>query len=205
MKLGVIVPTVARPTLERTVRSIVTQERPPDLVVVAVDSTDLTVLRAANTLVSAGVTVFSEHRMLMGPRIVMMAGPNGSDWGHTPANRALNRIGSFGVTHVARLDDDDVYLPGATGWMRDAACDRPVIFRMRFGDNHPASGLELPHGALGNELRHGNVGTPMVLAPLTDCRYGQGDYSGDFTYVQALVDSLGEPIWRPECVTLVRP
>ncbi len=108
-------------------------------------------------------------------------------------------------THLAFLDDDDIYTEGAIEKMRDAACDRPVIFRM----DHPR------HGILWREkeLEFGNVGTPMFLVPNDHDKLGRWyphmpalkEPGGDFTFIKGCVDAMGDPVWRDEVICMVRP
>lgn len=107
-------------------------------------------------------------------------------------------------THLAFLDDDDVYADGAIAAMRDAACDRPVIFRM----DDPV------HGVLwrDHELRYANVGTPMFLVPNDPARLGRWEPNpydpgrgGDFMFIRCCCERMGAPVWRPEVVAVVRP
>ncbi len=108
-------------------------------------------------------------------------------------------------THLAFLDDDDIYTDGAIQLMRDAACDRPVIFRM---DHHR-------HGILWREkqLRFGNVGTPMFLVPNDPDKLGRWiphmpelkEPGGDFSFITGCVAAMGEPVWRDEITCMVRP
>lgn len=109
-------------------------------------------------------------------------------------------------THLAFLDDDDVYVPGAIDTMRAHACDRPVIFRM----DDPFHGIiwRTP------ELTYGNVGTPMFLVPNDPDRlgawepveFGRGPgRGGDFHFITGCVDRMGTPVWRTEVICRVRP
>lgn len=107
-------------------------------------------------------------------------------------------------THLAFLDDDDIYTPGAIDLMRRAASDRPVIFRM----DDPF------HGILWRtpELVYGNVGTPMFLVPNRDLgewkgvEFGRGaPRGGDFNFITGCVEKQGAPVWRKEIIATVRP
>ena len=108
-------------------------------------------------------------------------------------------------THLAFLDDDDVYAPGAIDVMRACHADRPVIFRM----DHPR------HGIMWREpkLEFGNVGTPMFLVPNKPEQLGVWEPhmpglkepGGDFTFIRGCCDVMGEPIWREEVICIVKP
>lgn len=124
------------------------------------------------------------------------------DNGYTPRTKGMLEASG---THVAFLDDDDVYAPEAIDLMRGAACDVPVIFRM----DHPY------HGVLWRErqLRFGNVGTPMFLVPNRPDKFGEWaphnpklkEPGGDFTFITGCVEKMGGPVWREEVVCIVRP
>lgn len=121
------------------------------------------------------------------------------DRGYTARTRGIAKATG---THIAFLDDDDVFTPGAVNLMRERACDRPVIFRM----DDPTHGLLWRD----RELRYANVGTPMLLVPNQPERLGvwaphEGDRGGDFTFISGCVERMGCPVWRPEVVATVRP
>lgn len=109
-------------------------------------------------------------------------------------------------THLAFLDDDDVYADGAVDLMREAACRQPVIFRMR---DARTGGLTWNQP----ELRFGNVGTPMFLVPRKPSKLGVWEPhnpflrrpGGDFVFIKTTCDLMGEPVWRDEVVAVIRP
>lgn len=105
-------------------------------------------------------------------------------------------------THLAFLDDDDVFLPGAIDAMRAHAADRPVIFKM----THPQLGVFWREPV----LRYANVGTPMILVPNDPARLGvwsphEDGRGGDFAFLLDCVAEMGDPIWREELICQVRP
>ena len=107
-------------------------------------------------------------------------------------------------THLAWLDDDDVYTDNAIDLFREHACDVPVFFRMRY-----KGGGELWRD---QELRYGNLGTPCLLIPNIPEKLGEwnphagaGSGGGDFMFAQGCVRRMGAPIWRTEVVCLIRP
>lgn len=124
------------------------------------------------------------------------------DHGYTPRTEGIRRATG---THLAFLDDDDVYLPGAIELFRQAACERPVIFRMDHYD----------HGILWRkpELAFGNVSTQMFLVPNVPEQLGVweahdpsfAEPGGDFTFIKGCAAKMGEPIWRKEIVAKLRP
>jgi len=108
-------------------------------------------------------------------------------------------------THLAFMDDDDEYTPGAMQLMREAACDVPVIFRM----------AHYTHGVLwrNKRVQFGNVSTQMYLVPNDPERLGTwepyapglAEPGGDFTFMRQCVDKMGEPVWREEVIAILRP
>lgn len=102
-----IVPTVGRPSLAATLRSI--ECRNGDEIIVVGNG-----WRTKDSRV----------------RYVDCA--PGGDWGHTERNVATPHARG---RYIAHIDDDDIYAPGARDLMGDAikkAEGRPVLFRMRF-------------------------------------------------------------------------
>jgi glycosyltransferase involved in cell wall biosynthesis len=108
-------------------------------------------------------------------------------------------------THLAFMDDDDVYTPGAIALMKQAACDVPVIFRM----NH------YRHGILWRDRRvmFGNVSTQMYVVPNDPPRLGSWtphipglpEPGGDYTFMAETVAQMGGPVWREEVTSVIRP
>jgi glycosyltransferase involved in cell wall biosynthesis len=105
-------------------------------------------------------------------------------------------------SHLAFMDDDDTYTDGAISLMRDAGCDRPVIFKM----DDPTWGILWRDP----EVRLCNVGTPMIVVPNDPARLGtwepwEADRCGDYTFIRGCAERMGEPVWRNETVCVVRP
>ena len=107
MNISFIVPTIGRPSLTVTLKSI--ELRPGDEILV--------------------VGAVKEGRQ--GPIRYIPCEPGG-DWGHTERNYATPLARG---QYIAHIDDDDVYAPGTRAHMEDAmreAQGKPVLFRMRF-------------------------------------------------------------------------
>lgn len=202
MTISVIVPTLGRAGLARTLRSI-REQRPDELIVVA-DQTG-NVQHAAETAARFDADVF-------------LTCPHGHE-GQGYAQRNLG-IEKAAGSHLAFLDDDDTYTDGALDTMRQEACDVPVIFRM----DHHLLGVIWTRP----ELRFGNVGTPMFLVPNTRvgkwaahsrdkwpaeiiARIDSGEITpkpfvgGDYTFIRETCDLQGEPLWNPTVVAQIRP
>lgn len=124
------------------------------------------------------------------------------DHGYTARHKGMAQATG---THLAFMDDDDVYTPGAIQVMRDQACDRPVIFKM---DHYT-------HGILwrDQEVRFGNVSTQMFVVPNEPERFGRWEPhmpgwpepGGDYTFLKGCCERMGAPVWRDELVAVLRP
>ncbi len=197
MVIGItaVVPSSGRPSLEATLESC----RGADQVVVIGDPDNLTVQALARGF---GYRYYASH-------------PSEAQGhcGHIARNMGL---GLVTTSHVATIDDDDAYLPGAFEAMRTAIAEHPrspLFFRMVGGD-----GSHFPGVTVWNDKRLaiGQVGTPMIVAPTGRARFGTrsaddygrefGDgYFGDFEYGVALVGEFGEPVWLEPLIAVIRP
>jgi hypothetical protein len=105
--ISFLVPTLGRPSLLATLRSIET--RPGDEILVVGDG-----VRVSDT------------------RVRYVDCKPGGDFGHTERNVATPHAR---CRYIAHIDDDDVYAPGHRDLMADAITKtpgRPVLFRMRY-------------------------------------------------------------------------
>lgn len=171
--LTVIIATVGRPTLARTLQSL--QGQAPEEVLLAVDGP------------SAAAVRIWEASGVKGRVLTLADGPH-NDWGHTARNRALAQVRT---THALYMDDDDSYEPWAMECVRAAITrhpNRPVLFRMRY-----------PNGRLLWDkpvLECGNVSTQILVHPML--RYGAwGErYEGDFDFIASTCALYPEgPLW----------
>lgn len=123
------------------------------------------------------------------------------DFGYAARNRLMARARG---THLAFIDDDDVFASGALIQMTMAACDRPVIFRMRYAKGDSILWKE-------PSLGYGNIGTPMFLIPNIPHKLGRwhgwedASSGGDSTFIHETVALMGAPKWNPFVVAIIRP
>jgi GT2 family glycosyltransferase len=180
--LSVVIPTLGRPSLERTLASCAEA----DEVIVVLDR-------------ARGATLLPCQ---LPEGTVYLEGSWGVTGGH--AGRAAG-IELANGTHLAFMDDDDVYAPGAIALMKEAACDVPVIFRM----------AHYHHGILwaDQEVRFGNVSTQMYVVPNDPARLGVWtphipglpEPGGDYTFIKETCEAMGGPVWREEVIAILRP
>lgn len=183
MKLCVVVPTIGRDSLLRTLDSLTPQLTADDVGIIACDAT--------------GADADAVTRMTHGSRFVVFQVGSKTAAGHHATNFVLDHLPSD-VTHTWRIDDDDVASPGALAALRGAACSSPVFARFRYVDD----GLVWDSPV----LQEANIGSPCILAPRSAARWGDR-YEGDFDYAKALVKELGDPLWLNAVVaevTLIR-
>lgn len=196
MSLSVIVPTLGRPTLGRTLVSVAGQLEPVDeLLVIADTAGDVDRAQgAALAVTSRGQVLFAQCR------------EDGSQFGN--AQRDVGMEVASG-THLLFVDDDDVYLPGALDQVRVALelnSNSAHIFRARWGPGHHAHGTELWHT---QSVRAGNIATPMVVLPNRPYRRSwlDGNVAGavsDFEFLGEAIADCGA-VWHDEVIATVRP
>lgn len=178
-KLTILIPTVGRNTLERTLRSVRKQLREEDEIILVADG--------VKGIEAKGVTLIELDE-------------NHNDWGHTPRNLILPTITSGYVVH---FDDDDTLANDALKHVRQAIARHNgdlFLFQMRRED-----GSLIPDG---NELRCGNVGTPMFVHPagIDLGKFGEGVYAGDCEFITQTVERnpQRELRWIPQVICNIR-
>lgn len=183
MSLSIIIPTMGRPSLRDTLESIEPQLGQEDEVLIVEDgplpeSTDI-------------VSQFDQRF-----RAIVAPGP-ARDWGATPRNFAIPRATK---THLAFMDDDDLYLPGAFDAFRAAIeenPDRPHMFRMY-------RGLEMLWKR--PVVIGANVSTQMYLIPNVFGRVGRWTkkYDGDLYFIRQTLSMYPEGynalVWKEAVV-----
>jgi glycosyltransferase involved in cell wall biosynthesis len=182
-RFSVIVATIGRDTLPRALRSLASQP---------LSHGDEVLVVGASDRVNRLATTFGYTYIHCKP---------GGDYG--AAERTLGMEYARG-THLAFLDDDDVYLPGAFNAMRQVAVEHPaspIMFRM----------ID-PNGALlwmDPEIRMGNHGTPQFVPPNYPTKLGKwtSRYEGDFDFCTSTL-ALYPPnslIWSTAIIYACRP
>jgi glycosyltransferase involved in cell wall biosynthesis len=169
--LTIIVATSGRPTLKRTLASIVPQLRPGDEIFIVRDDS--------------------------------------GDAGDTARMSAMPR--ALG-THLAFIDDDDVYVKDALEKMRRFAREHPGrigIFKMK----HPVGTTHWREGE--PVLRYANVSTQTFLVPNVPGKLGRwherprpsgkGTHIGDYVFLEETVELQGEPVFVDEVTVYARP
>jgi len=189
--ISLVIPTIGRPTLARTLASVRRQTWfAGDEVLLLLDGPQPV---AAELWEQFGLP----------GRCVELPRSSPPDWGHTPRNVALDRVLSR-AAYLMALDDDDELTTGAVATVRAALTaipGRPHLFRM----DGPRHGLLWAD----REIRLGNVGTPMFIAPNDPSRLGRYTprHGGDCDFIRDTVGRFPPEslVWREEVICLVRP
>lgn len=184
---SIIIPTCGRPTLERTLRSIILAGATrSDEVLVIGDGPQ----PAARRIVACFVSRL---------RITYLETAPSRCSGNAQRNHAFDLAKG---SHLIAIDDDDAYRPGAFSIVRAAAEANPgrfLIFRMEsHTPRHPWGTLWNYKGA-----SLGNVGTPMMVAPNVLEKLGRwGDrYCGDFDFLESTLAHYPEgPVWLEDVI-----
>lgn len=191
--ISLVIATVSRPTLARSLNSLVGQDwREGDEVLVIGDGPQ-PVAKELCGLFAKSVPI----RYLENP------GQTGM-WGHHPRNWVLDK-GLCRGDYLMALDDDDEYTEDAIRVARQAFAEcprpRPHVFRM---SGHPAVGTVWKEPV----MRAGNLGTPCLALPNDPTKLGRYGlrYAGDFDFAESTCAHYSEgPVWREEVVCRVRP
>jgi len=165
MKLSIIIPTVGRDSLQATLESVVSQTHR-----VGPDADEVLVIGGPGAAVAPYADAGCRH----------LPCPPGGDWGCVERTKG---IAAATGTHLAFIDDDDVWVPGARLALAHAMADWPdrlALFRMRYRKD----------GAILWDkpvLRVGNVSTQMILVPNDPARLGRWTTrrEGDFDFISS--------------------
>lgn len=177
--ISFIVPTVGRPSLLATLKSIETL--PGDEIII----------------VGKGASLGLQSLRRARQEIVLVDCEPGGDWGHAERNFATPFARG---QYIAHIDDDDTYVPGTRSLMEDAVRTHPghpVLFKMRF-----PNGITLWQEPV---IRCGNVGTPMFLMPNRPTMLGQwGSFiGGDCQFLETSKWKDEDYVWREEVIALL--
>jgi hypothetical protein len=169
-RISVIIATTGRGTLGRAIRS----SRWADEVVV----------------------VFDAAEPLSHPRgcVVLAEGPTHA-FGSAQKTRGMEAATG---THLAFMDDDDVYTRRAGRAIREAVSampDRVHVFSMRNRDKVYAGPVE-----------SGRIGTPMFIVPRAPVGTWTARYGEDIDFITETMRLRGdEPVFHREVIAVIRP
>ena len=179
---AIIIPTVGRPALKRTLESVASQQLEPGDEVLLVGDGPTPVAK----------DIWQQFRL---PGRFMETQKRANDWGGEPRRQAIQNLPR--ARWLLFMDDDDIYTPNALRTIRAVLKDsprRPHIFRGKF-----------PQGLLwkDREVRLGNVSTQLFAVPNDPHRLGtwSNRYQNDFDFITSTLRHYPDgPVWREEVV-----
>lgn len=125
----------------------------------------------------------------------------GGDRGNVARHRGIELAT---CSHLIFMDDDDIYHPYAFDTIRrHADPHRPTIFKM-----WTASRL-IPSDH--HRIQFGDIGTPCFVIPNVKEKLGRWHpasedlHGSDYNFIYETCQLMGEPVWRPEVIAVVRP
>ncbi len=197
--LTLVIPTIGRPTLARTLDSLRGQPwGPGDAVLLVCDD-------------PAAAPVVRELYPQFGLPVRYHETAKLGHYGHGVRNWVQgSRL--VKTTHRAQLDDDDVWMPDALRTVRAAITEepaRPHIFKMDWrnaGEHRPAA--DRPVLWAEPVMREANVGTPMLVAPFDPSKDAEWEprYNGDFAHIAGTCARYpGGPVWHNDVICYTRP
>jgi hypothetical protein len=193
--LALVIATAGRPTLARTLTSLVGQDwRAGDEVQLVLDGPQPLTRELADQFAAA-----------LPLRVIEIPDGPHRDYGHTPRNRVAGSSHGYRCSWVAALDDDDVWTPGALASIRAAVTGAPRVPHL-FRADLSALGLGVPWR--DRMIRLGNVSTCCCVAPrevAAVCRYDTTVYAGDFPFIRDCAARAGGVVWRDEVIAVARP
>lgn len=192
VNFSMVIPTISRPTLGRTIKSLINQDWIESDEVIILGDGDQPI---AESLVSQLGHPFKYDEYAPGPA---------KDWGHTPRNWLMEKKRCIG-SHILALDDDDILAVNAIKTIRDVITQSPAFPRLFRMD---ARNVNLGILWAKPELRRANVGTPCFVTPNDHTllgRYKENYYSGDFEFIQQTVSNFGNLGWTDFITTICRP
>jgi glycosyltransferase involved in cell wall biosynthesis len=195
-KLSVIIPTIGRPALENTLRSIYHQ-----MMYEIYDSRDVEVLVIGDTHGSVwkDTLVFAESisRRYNAKYIGHDGGVN--CYGHPQRNYG-QRIAKG--KWLAYLQDDDIYTPGSFKHILESINTPPFCPRLFRTQTWQAGVVWKRHKIEWGEIDADCIVTPNIQDRLWNWEY---EYSGDFIFIHETCKLWGDVVWDDYVIAQGRP
>lgn len=185
--LTIVVPTIGRPSVKATLDSIAIQLQMFDQVFIVADGSYPDVKK----LVQKYGIQYGYFEIPGGPH---------HDWGARARNFGLELAKK---AYIAFMDDDDHYLPGAFGFIKNAIQafpGNPFMFRMIHGRNIIWK---------EKKLYLGNVSSQMAVVPNNKKKLARftNRYEGDYDFIKGTADLYSTDynpfIWREEIISIL--
>lgn len=192
MGITVVVPTVGRESLKKTLVSLGWQRwRKDDQILIVGDGRQD----------RAREMVQSDSRFTY----VEVPGP-GNSWGHSVRNE-VNRLGLATGSHIVNLDDDDILVQDAVSTICEEiekTPNVPLLFQMDARNRGLGFVWSKPWGIVDRNVSSACIVTPNVKEKLG--RWDETKYNGDLSFVQETVGLYSGAVrWVPFVTTICRP
>jgi len=191
--LSIIIPTISRPTLRRTLLSIRTTS-----------NTEVLVIGDGKQPLAKAIC--KELKGEVPYNLYYFRGPSTDNWGNEQRNLGMDKAQG---DYLMFIDDDDIYTPDAFKSINRAVSDnpgKPIIFRML--DWHGNRYILWRK----RKVSLGNIGTPMVCLPhnvnrLSKWPEGSKDYGSDFHFIHSTLIKWPKKaiVWVEDCIVICRP
>lgn len=187
-RIAVIMPTIGRETLERSLATIVKCAQ-----IVVVGDGVLVGHRVGNPWSVSGTTDIQ----VVARSVAEPAGDHGA---------AARNVGllHLAATHVAYLDDDDAYMPNTIRLFRQWAADDPDALHIgRIIGDDGSTVIAWTERV----IRKGQVATPTILAPAWAAVQvaWESVYDHDWRWARDVAALVPRVVWHKEVVAMVRP
>lgn len=188
---SIIIPTVGRHSLERTLRSIRHLTRDDEVLVISDGKQP--VARAICQVIRPKVPF----------RLRFFKGPKTNNWGNEQRNLGMDKARNYWLMF---MDDDDIFTPDAFFHVRRVLAKghrKPHIFRMLNFDRQVLWSRR--------KLMIGNVSTQMFVIPDKGDLLGRWpthkEYAGDAHFFGSLIKKWPKKsiVWRKEVISILRP
>lgn len=203
-RIACVIATQGRETLERAIRSVLSQDlRPDDCLIIVVDTREMEP-KGWHVLAEMEAKLLAPSRDRISIRCTHHENQR-STFSHEQARYGVSLVpeGHW----ISLLGDDDVYVPGAWRMIRAAAElgePRPLLFRM----DHQTVGLIPEFGT----VQEGRISEQCLIAPKLPGLVGNWDltrYNGDFDWVRSTLQRWDDrgipPTWVEATIQFCRP
>lgn len=191
MSFSIIIPTVGRPSLSRTLYSCLRQMHADDEIIVVTDGPCPEAFDIVRLIQNGLIDPF---------QLDYIVGEYTKNYGNAQRNRGMEVARQ---DYLMFIDDDDIYVPNALDAVRQTISYNPQVpLLFQFVDRN---GARIWHKM---ELVEGNVGTPCIVVPNISEKLGEfgARYEGDFDFIKKTCELWDNThVWVPRVIVDCRP
>lgn len=191
MRLSVLLPTINKPTLLRTLQSLSNQAWiPGDEILVISDDNHRDVMCLVANMKSS--TLPLRH-------VQIDDGPH-KDWGHTPRNRCTRLAQGNYLMHI---DDDDVVVDNGIEQIRSKLTKIPTVHMFRMFDDKKQKKIWTKEG----QLKRRHISTQNIVHPNNIRTFGEWGlwYGGDSQFIIQTCAKVNNIQWHDIVTVIYNP